>query len=151
MRSGRTSVRTAVLAVVALVAALVLVTWTVDHDGGTDTLGGGDPTVSGSLGTLDPDSGLAWVPEAELPAEAQSTLALIDRGGPFTYPGKDGSVFGNFEGLLPDHARGYYHEYTVVTPGSQDRGARRIITGGVGEYYWTADHYASFQRIGRRP
>jgi guanyl-specific ribonuclease Sa len=34
-----------------------------------------------------------------------------------------------------------------VTPGSEDRGARRIITGSAGEKYWTADHYASFSRI----
>jgi ribonuclease T1 len=60
-------------------------------------------------------------------------------------------VFGNLEGLLPDHQRGYYHEYTVVTPGSKDRGARRIITGSADEFYWTEDHYSSFERISRRP
>ncbi len=90
---------------------------------------------------------------ADLPAEARDTLALIDAGGPFPYPDNDGIVFQNRERLLPDQPRGYYHEYTVPTPGSDDRGARRIITGGpVGEpavYYWTDDHYRSFERIDR--
>jgi guanyl-specific ribonuclease Sa len=43
--------------------------------------------------------------------------------------------------------RGYYREYTVETPGSEDRGARRIIAGSDGELYWTDDHYQSFSRI----
>ena len=92
---------------------------------------------------------------AELPPEAAQTLSLIRRGGPFPYPHKDGSTFGNFERRLPPQARGYYREYTVPTPGSRDRGARRIIagegrTGDVatsGEYYYTADHYRNFYRI----
>ena len=92
---------------------------------------------------------------AELPPEARQTLALIQRGGPFPYPRKDGSTFGNREKRLPLQTRGYYREYTVPTPGSRDRGARRIVagegrTGDVktsGEYYYTADHYATFRRI----
>jgi ribonuclease T1 len=83
---------------------------------------------------------------AELPPEARRTLALIEKGGPFPYE-RDGIVFGNREGLLPKRARGHYHEYTVKTPGSRDRGARRIVTGGPGEYYYTEDHYRSFRRI----
>jgi len=79
----------------------------------------------------------------ELPPEARDTLALIDEGGPFPYE-RDGVVFGNFEGILPDEPRGYYHEYTVETPGSRDRGARRIVTGASGEIYYTDDHYESF-------
>lgn len=94
------------------------------------------------------------VPLYELPAEARETLGLIKRGGPFPYR-KDGSTFGNFEKRLPLQPRGYYREYTVPTPGSRDRGARRIVaghgaTGSVhnsGEYYYTADHYKSFRRI----
>ncbi|MDN5745118.1 MAG: ribonuclease N1 [Nocardioidaceae bacterium] len=86
---------------------------------------------------------------AELPPEAARTVALIDKGGPFPYPGKDGSTFGNFEGLLPQHRRGYYAEYTVPTPGVSHRGARRIIAGDGGELYWTQDHYESFARIRR--
>ncbi|MGF1426032.1 ribonuclease domain-containing protein [Kitasatospora sp. LaBMicrA B282] len=81
-----------------------------------------------------------------LPGQAQDTLALIGRGGPFPYR-SDGVVFDNRERRLPAEPRGYYHEYTVTTPGAADRGARRIVTGQGGERYWTADHYASFRRI----
>ncbi|CAL9606174.1 ribonuclease domain-containing protein [Streptomyces pilosus] len=90
--------------------------------------------------------GMATVQEADLPAEAQRTLDLVDEGGPFPYA-QDGAVFGNFEGLLPQQKRGYYHEYTVRTPGSDDRGARRIVTGRDGETYYTDDHYASFTAV----
>ena len=81
-----------------------------------------------------------------LPPEAQETLDLIESGGPFPYE-RDGAVFQNREGLLPAESRGYYHEYTVETPGSDDRGARRIVTGSAGERYYTDDHYESFSRI----
>ncbi len=84
----------------------------------------------------------------DLPPEAGDTLALIDAGGPFPYD-QDGSVFYNNEQNLPDRDRDYYHEYTVETPGSPDRGARRIIEGSSGELYWTEDHYESFERIRR--
>lgn len=94
-------------------------------------------------------SGLPTVDLADLPPEAAETVALIDAGGPFPYPGKDGSTFGNFERLLPARARGYYAEYTVPTPGAETRGARRIIAGDGGELYWTEDHYESFERIRR--
>lgn len=94
-------------------------------------------------------SGLPTVDLADLPSEAAETVALIDAGGPFPYPGKDGSTFGNFERLLPARARGYYAEYTVPTPGAETRGARRIIAGDGGELYWTEDHYESFERIRR--
>lgn len=83
---------------------------------------------------------------AELPKEGRATLALIKQGGPFPHK-RDGIVFGNFEKRLPAKKRGYYREFTVPTPGSRDRGARRIIAGNGGEYYYTADHYKSFQRI----
>jgi ribonuclease T1 len=119
--------------------------------------GGADPhpspestrTVTTASAAVDPTSGLPWVEVAALPPEARRTLQLIDAGGPFPFPGKDGSMFGNFEGLLPKEAQGYYAEYTVPTPGSPDRGARRIIAGDGGEYYWTADHYAHFERVRR--
>ncbi|WEO98593.1 ribonuclease domain-containing protein [Streptomyces sp. FXJ1.172] len=90
--------------------------------------------------------GMGTVRESQLPAEARRTLALIDKGGPFPYA-KDGVVFGNFEGHLPGRPRGYYHEYTVRTPGSRDRGARRIVTGRGGEIYYTDDHYNSFRAV----
>ena len=82
----------------------------------------------------------------ELPREARETLALIRQGGPFPYR-RDGIVFGNRERRLPVQSNGYYREYTVPTPGARDRGARRIIAGGSGEYYYTGDHYNTFRRI----
>jgi ribonuclease T1 len=88
-------------------------------------------------------SGFDKVALSRLPAQTADTVELIQRGGPFPYP-QDGTVFQNREGLLPACASGYYHEYTVKTPGSTDRGARRIVTGDDGEYFYTADHYASF-------
>ena len=87
---------------------------------------------------------------AELPSQARETYGLIRVGGPFPY-GKDGTVFGNRERMLPTEKRGYYREYTVPTPGSRDRGARRIVCGGPPRVphacYYTADHYASFRKI----
>ena len=87
---------------------------------------------------------------SELPPEARHTLRLIRQGGPFPYE-KDGSVFGNYERLLPKQKRGYYREFTVKTPGARNRGARRIVAGGEAgaprEYFYTDDHYASFRRI----
>jgi ribonuclease T1 len=82
----------------------------------------------------------------ELPPEARATLALVKAGGPFPYP-QDARVFSNREKLLPIRSRGYYREYTVRTPGVRDRGARRIVAGSGGEYYYTADHYRSFKRV----
>jgi ribonuclease T1 len=104
-----------------------------------------------SLGVLakTPHS-LGVVTVEELPREARHTLVLIKKGGPFPYD-KDGRVFRNYEGLLPKQKRGYYHEFTVRTPGVRSRGARRIVSGGEpatsGEYYYTDDHYATFRRI----
>jgi guanyl-specific ribonuclease Sa len=91
-------------------------------------------------------SGFEVVPLSSLPPEATDTANLIEQGGPFPYP-EDGTVFQNREGLLPDCETGYYHEYTVETPGSPDRGARRIVTGTGGEHFYTEDHYASFVLI----
>jgi ribonuclease T1 len=87
---------------------------------------------------------------AELPRHGRETYELIRQGGPFPYD-KDGSVFGNRERSLPSEKRGFYREYTVPTPGSRDRGARRIVCGGPVKAphacYYTADHYASFRKI----
>ena len=87
---------------------------------------------------------------AALPAQAQETLKLILKGGPFPYV-KDGTVFGNYEGRLPRQRRGYYTEYTVRTPHERSRGARRIIAGGrpgqYSEFFYTDDHYQTFRRI----
>jgi len=83
-----------------------------------------------------------------LPPEAVATLKAIERGGPFPYD-RDGSVFQNRERRLPDQPRGYYREYTVETPGSRDRGARRLVTGGDPPevFYYTDDHYRTFRRL----
>ena len=83
---------------------------------------------------------------AQLPDEARQTLALIRQGGPFPYA-KDGTVFGNREARLPKQKRGYYREYTVRTPGERTRGARRIVSGRGGEFWYTDDHYRTFRRI----
>lgn len=87
---------------------------------------------------------------SELPPQGRETYERIRQGGPFPYE-KDGTVFGNRERLLPANKRGYYREYTVRTPGSRDRGARRIVCGGPPRAphacYYTADHYASFSQI----
>jgi len=83
---------------------------------------------------------------SSLPPAVTQTIELIKAGGPFPYR-QDGVVFDNNEKLLPLHRRGYYHEYTVPTPGASDRATRRIITGSAGEYFYTSDHYASFHRI----
>jgi ribonuclease T1 len=95
-------------------------------------------------------SDAATIAVTQLPKEARATLELIADGGPFRYS-RDGVVFGNREKLLPLHPHGYYHEYTVPTPGSTTRGARRIICGGakssVLECYYSNDHYQSFRRI----
>lgn len=94
----------------------------------------------------DGQSGIGTISVDELPPEGRATLNLIKSGGPFPYS-KDGTVFSNYEGLLPERPSGYYHEYTVKTPGSSDRGARRIVAGSNGEYYYTSDHYRSFRLI----
>jgi ribonuclease T1 len=106
------------------------------------------PTDDNTYSTLSSSSqsGIETINIEDLPAEAITTLGLIENGGPFPYT-KDGSVFYNYEGLLPQKTAGYYHEYTVETPGSSDRGARRIVSGANGEYYYTDDHYASFKLI----
>ena len=100
----------------------------------------------GSAPALAQRTSMGEVGVAELPAEARATIALIRKGGPFPYA-KDGVVFGNREAILPKQRRGYYREYTVKTPGERSRGARRIIWGAGGEFYYTGDHYNHFQRI----
>jgi ribonuclease T1 len=92
--------------------------------------------------SAEPDS----IHVSQLPPEGRQTLALIKRGGPFPYA-KDGTVFHNREGRLPARPRGYYREYTVITPGAPNRGARRIVAGRDGDYWYTADHYRTFKRI----
>lgn len=102
-------------------------------------------TVTLASGVTVP-TGMRSISASALPREARTTLALIASDGPFPYD-QDGAVFQNREKLLPAKKSGYYHEYTVETPGSPDRGARRIITGDGGERYYTDDHYDSFRWI----
>jgi ribonuclease T1 len=92
------------------------------------------------------DTGFASINISKLPSEARDTFHLIKQGGPFPFP-RDGVVFGNRERQLPKRSRGYYHEYTVRTPGARNRGARRIVCGAVPECYYTDDHYQTFKRI----
>jgi ribonuclease T1 len=130
VRGLSTGARTALLALMVLLAT---VAWAVGQHGSSGGSSGDAP---------------AYVDVADLPAQAADTLALIDAGGPFP-SSHDGATFENREGLLPDQSRGWYREYTVPTPGSSDRGARRIVVGRDGTAYWTADHYASFSTIRR--
>ncbi|MGH4030521.1 ribonuclease domain-containing protein [Actinomycetota bacterium Odt1-20B] len=113
--------------------------------GCSSSSGGGSPSRAAATPSWVPH-GMATVRAGQLPAEARETLRRIDKGGPFPYA-KDGTVFGNYERVLPREKRGYYHEYTVRTPGGRDRGARRIVTGDGGETYYTSDHYASFKAV----
>lgn len=105
------------------------------------------PSPSTSAPTTSAPASTGALP-AFLPPEAARTLQLIASGGPYPHA-QDGSVFGNREGRLPRQPRGYYHEFTVDTPGLNHRGARRIVTGGnpPAEYYYTDDHYDSFRRF----
>lgn len=140
-RLGR---RNSTLSVVIAAVVAIAGWWVTQHDGS-------DPAPDRSGGSShsapqDPGS-LPTVSLSSLPAEAADTVALIDKGGPFPYPDHDGGTFGNYEGLLP--ADGHYREYTVITPGSSDRGARRIIAGDDGTLYWTEDHYEHFSVIER--
>jgi ribonuclease T1 len=112
----------------------------------------GSVLMAGSVQARSPNpETMSAVSLTQLPVEAQTTHRLILAGGPFPYR-KDGSVFGNRERALPGKRRGYYHEYTVDTPGARDRGARRIVCGGLPVTrpevcFYTADHYTSFRRI----
>jgi ribonuclease T1 len=145
---ARLSQRTLRLVGAALVAALALGAWWLQSTGSPEPSGGAG---AGAGVRIDAESGLPVVDVADLPPEAAETLALIDAGGPFPHPGKDGSTFHNYEGVLPEQSDGHYREYTVPTPGEDDRGARRIVTGGdpPDAYYWTDDHYETFSVIAR--
>ena len=131
--------------VAAVVVAVLGTGWLLSRPdaAGSGSAGSAGSSGAGSVGAV---SGLPTVRVGDLPPEARQTLRLIASDGPFPYA-QDSAVFSNREGLLPRESNGYYHEYTVVTPGSPDRGARRIIAGGGGETYYTADHYSSFREV----
>ncbi|MFE7562636.1 ribonuclease domain-containing protein [Kitasatospora sp. NPDC057500] len=107
------------------------------------------PAATAAATWVPTDPAMPDVCRTRLPGQALDTLGLIAEGGPYPYR-SDGIVFENRENRLPRKASGYYHEFTVVTPGSADRGARRVVTGDSGEQYWTADHYGTFQEIDAR-
>lgn len=135
MRTRR--VRRPLLALLALIAALAVGYGVRAWTGG----GSGGPATAPTAGTS------AAQPLSALPPQVAATVRLIERGGPFPYPQNDGVVFHNFEHRLPAEPDGYYHEYTVPTPGSPDRGVRRIITGAHGEFWYTGNHYETFERV----
>ena len=145
-----TSWKQVVLYLVILAAAYLLFNFV----SGTGNFMGWTPAApvteqGASAGTgnqADIPTGANVINVGDLPAEGGTTLGLIKSGGPYPYS-RDGTVFSNYEGLLPAKQGGYYHEYTVITPGSPDRGARRIVAGSNGEYYYTGDHYRSFKLI----
>ncbi|ATY13614.1 ribonuclease N [Amycolatopsis sp. AA4] len=134
----------------ALVGLLVLVLggWLVKETAGSSdspapsSSSGAPAAASGKVPGA--DSKLPVKPLSSLPPQAKDTWNLIEKGGPYPYPRNDDVVFQNREKKLPAEKNGYYHEYTVKTPGSPDRGARRLITGAGKELYYTGDHYASF-------
>ena len=105
--------------------------------------------VGYGIRALDPAHS-AHIPTVSLrsvPPQVALTVRRIKNGGPFPYPEDDGVVFHNYEHALPSEPDGYYREYTVPTPGAPDRGARRIVTGKDGTYYYTPDHYSTFERL----
>ncbi|OKH98206.1 guanine-specific ribonuclease N1 and T1 [Streptomyces sp. CB02923] len=144
----RSAPRAAFGVLAALLACLLLLLSGCSGGGGGGK-GSAKPTHGApSAGATAPDwaGDMGTVQASRLPAQARETLRLIDAHGPFPYP-KDGTVFGNRERQLPKQKRGYYHEYTVRTPGSKDRGARRIVTGDSRETYYTDDHYRTFKAV----
>lgn len=141
--------------VLVVLAAWFFVSFTGDAPEGAS----GTPTVSaaatlvardmvqaGSDPSTVPTSGLPTVALRDLPGEAQQAQRLILDGGPYPYP-QDGGVFGNREQNLPRQEYGWYREYTIVTPGSPDRGARRFVVGEDGVFFYTDDHYDSFREV----
>jgi ribonuclease T1 len=129
------------LALLALVVA-VGVGYGIEalHQGGSATT---RPSATANASTAPPSGSVGL---SSLPVQVAQTVRLIKAGGPFPYS-QDGVVFDNNEHLLPSQPRGYYHEYTVPTPGASDRATRRIVTGRNGEYFYTSDHYESFRRL----
>jgi ribonuclease T1 len=121
---------------------------TATNSGGSGAGSGTTPSPgdAAALAPAIPVSGLRTMLVAQLPNEGVDTVRLIAKGGPYPFS-KDGVTFSNREGLLPKHKDGWYHEYTVITPGSSDRGARRIIAGDDGGRFYTDDHYASFREV----
>lgn len=134
------------------VAALLLIGLARSGDEGSgDGSPGSEATTTESTAVAGAETGprysdLEPIAIGDLPIEAIETLVLIEDGGPFPFE-RDDLIFENREGILPAKPVGHYREYTVVTPGEDDRGARRVVAGDDGELYYTDDHYGSFREI----
>ena len=126
----------------ALIGLLVLVIigWVGRHEVADPAAGAPTDNRPAAVASA---AGLPVQSLSQLPLQVGQEWQLIQHGGPFRYR-QDGVAFGNRERHLPPRQSGYYHEYTVPTPGAHDRGARRLITGGAAELYYTGDHYVSF-------
>lgn len=134
---SRVRIRRPLLALIALVAVLAV--------------GYGINAARGHHAPSHPATSMPTQALSALPPQVAQTVRLIEQGGPYPYPRNDGAVFHNDEHLLPSEPDGYYHEYTVPTAGSSDRGARRIVTGRDGAFYYTADHYEAFVLVDATP
>lgn len=118
-------------------------------DAGAGAAAGGwsaEPTEYSDLAPAEPTTDLRTMTVEQLPPQGIETLELIASDGPFPYD-KDGSTFNNREGILPQQPRGFYAEYTVITPDEDDRGARRVVGGDDGSRFYTSDHYSSFREV----
>lgn len=58
-----------------------------------------------------------------------------------------GDRFGNREGLLPKQSGRSYTECDIDTEGKSTRGAKRLVFSNDGYYYYTSDHYDSFDEV----
>lgn len=143
--AARDAARRAPLLLLLAAVLALLVTACGGKAAGSSSSGSSVPEAA-SLAPAAATTDLQTMTVAELPPEGVETLRLIKDDGPFPYS-KDGSTFQNREGILPSQPKGFYQEYTVETPGSDDRGARRIIGGDDGSRFYTDDHYASFREV----
>lgn len=132
-------------AIAVVLAVLLAIVWMTTRSNDTSTAGTQTVATTHPLvvTTISNDDDVDTVSTEDLPREAQQVLATIRRGGPYRYR-QDGVTFENRERLLPPHPKGWYREFTVTTPGSADRGPRRLILGRDGRVWYTADHYRSF-------
>lgn len=143
----RASVAVIIATVVGLMAVLGLL-W-ASGSASSETASPADSSLSTStagLAPATPTTDLTTIGVDQLPSQAVDTLQLITTGGPFPFS-RDGVVFNNRERLLPAQPKGFYREYTVITPGASDRGARRIVAADDGARFYTDDHYDSFREV----
>ena len=58
-----------------------------------------------------------------------------------------GDRFGNREGLLPEASGRSYTECDIDTDGQSSRGAKRLVFSNDGLYFYTEDHYETFDEL----